>query len=101
MDTYGAARSKSNEEKLTLEGLAEDVIGLMDNLGIEKAVIVGHSMGGTMTCTLAAGWPDRVAGIVCIGPMCPRLVKPEVFTQRIEIVMKGKMVLPNSAFSLN
>lgn len=89
MDTYGAARSKSNGERLTMEGLAEDVVGLMDELGISKAVLAGHSMGGTMVCTIAAAHPDRVAGIVCIGPVNPQTVKPEFFTQRIDTVMKG------------
>ena len=68
MDTYGAARSKSNGENLTLEGLAEDVVGLMDELEIRKAVVAGHSMGGTMATVIAAAHRDRVAGIVCIGP---------------------------------
>ena len=90
MDTYGAARSKSSGGKLTLEGLAEDVIGLMDKPGIPKAFIAGHSMGGTMACTIAAGHPDRVAGIVCIGPVSPEIVKPEMFTQQIDTVTKGK-----------
>ncbi len=85
----GAARSKSTSEALTLEGLAEDVIGVMDNLNIGKAVITGHSIGGPMACTIAAVHPDRVAGIVCIGPVYPPQVKPEFFTKRIETVMKG------------
>ena len=73
MDTYGAARSKSSGEKLTLEALAEDAVGLMDNLSMEKAVIVGHSMGGTMVFTIAAAYPDRVTGVVAIGPVNPKL----------------------------
>lgn len=90
LDTYGAARSKSNGESLTLEALAEDVVGVMDELDIAKAVIAGHSMGGTMACKIAAAHPDRVAGIVCIGPVNPKSVKPEFFTQRIDTVMKGE-----------
>lgn len=90
LDTYGAARSQSNGEPLSLQGLSDDVIGLMDVLGIEKAVVAGHSMGGTMVCMLAAAHPDRVKGVVCIGPVCPKFVKPEFFTTRIETVMKGR-----------
>ena len=92
LTTYGAAESKSNGEDLTLEQLAEDVVGVMDNLGIRKAIVVGHSMGGTMCCTIAAAHGDRVAGIVCIGPVNPASVKPEMFQTRIETVLKGELV---------
>jgi len=91
MDTYGAARSKSQGEKLTLAQLAKDVVGLLDHLGVSKAVIAGHSMGGTMVCTIAAAHPDRVAGIVSIGPVNPSSVKPEMFQMRIDTVMKDGM----------
>ena len=88
-DTYGAARSTSQGERLTLEGLAEDVNGAMDALKLEKAVIAGHSMGGTMACTLAGAFQDRRAGIVCVGPVNPASVKAEMFQQRIEAVKRS------------
>lgn len=90
MDTYGAGRSKSNGEQLSLNVLAEDVVGVLDNLKIEKAVVVGHSMGGPMACAIAALFPNRVAGVVCIGPVNPRSVNPEMFTTRIATVLKGQ-----------
>lgn len=89
LTTYGAAESRSNGEKLTMEGLAEDVVALMDYLKISKAVLCGHSMGGPMVLTVAASHPDRVLGCVCIGPVNPSSVKPEMFTSRIETVMRG------------
>lgn len=92
LDSYGAARSKSNGEELTLENLGDDVVGLMDNLKIPKAVIAGHSMGGPMALYIAASYPDRVAGVVCIGPVSPKHVKPEMFTTRVNTVLKGENV---------
>ena len=89
LSTYGAALSKSKGEELSLEQLADDVVGVMDNLEIPKAVIAGHSMGGPMALTVAAKHPDRVVGVVGIGPVNPTSVKPEMFTQRIDTVMKG------------
>lgn len=89
LDSYGAGRSKSQGEKVTLESLAEDVVGLMDFLGIEKAVVAGHSMGGTMTCIIASKHSERVAGIVPVGPVNPGTAKPEMFSSRIETVLKG------------
>lgn len=69
LTTYGAGQSKSQGESLTLEELADDVMGLMDHLKIEKACLGGHSMGGPMVLTAAARNPHRVAGVVAIGPV--------------------------------
>ncbi|KAI7248038.1 hypothetical protein KC343_g9488 [Hortaea werneckii] len=91
MDTYGAGRSRSKGEELTLAQLAEDVVGLMDHLGIPKAVIAGHSMGGTMVCTVAAAHPTRVAGIVAIGPVNAKSVPLQAFRSRIDTVTKDGM----------
>lgn len=90
LDSYGASRSKSNGEDLTLEDLGRDVVGLMDVLSVPKAVIAGHSMGGPMALWIAAAYPDRVAGVVGIGPVSPKHVKPEMFTSRINTVLNGK-----------
>jgi len=40
------------------------VVRLMDILGIERASIVGHSLGGEVAMRIAAGWPDRVERLV-------------------------------------
>jgi pimeloyl-ACP methyl ester carboxylesterase len=50
----------------TFEEFAEDVIDLMDQLKIEKAHIVGHSMGSIILQTLALTYPDRVSSITLI-----------------------------------
>ncbi|KAK5693831.1 hypothetical protein LTR17_024982 [Elasticomyces elasticus] len=63
LDSYGAARSKSQGEPLTIEQLAEDVVALLDHLYIKQAVVVGHSMGGTMVHVIAAAHPGRVVGV--------------------------------------
>jgi pimeloyl-ACP methyl ester carboxylesterase len=90
LDSYGAGRSKSNGEKVTLDGLAEDAVALLDSLNIEKAVIAGHSMGGTITCIIASRFPERVLGIVPVGPVNPGSVKAEVFSSRIETVLNSE-----------
>lgn len=94
LTTYGAAESKSKGEKLSLVDMAEDVISLMDHLEIPKAIVAGHSMGGPMALTVAARHPDRVAGVVAIGPVNPSSIKAEMFTARIETVTKGMHCKP-------
>ncbi len=49
---------------------AQDVIKLMDDLGIHKAVFIGTSMGGIVTMLLATVAPDRIAASILndVGP---------------------------------
>lgn len=47
---------------------AETVIGAMNELGIERAHIVGNSMGGRVAIEVGLRWPERVRGL---GLLCP------------------------------
>ncbi|MBI9106637.1 MAG: alpha/beta hydrolase [Spirochaetales bacterium] len=49
-----------NEDRLTMELLSEDVAGLMEQLEIEKAHIVGASMGGIIAQYFALAHPEKV-----------------------------------------
>jgi pimeloyl-ACP methyl ester carboxylesterase len=48
----------------TLEDFAAAVIRSMDAAGVDRAVIIGLSMGGYVALRLHARWPERVAGLV-------------------------------------
>ena len=50
----------------TLEDMAADTVGLMDRLGIDRAHIVGASMGGMIAQVLAAKFPQRVLSLTSI-----------------------------------
>jgi pimeloyl-ACP methyl ester carboxylesterase len=50
---------------------AEDAIAVLDACGVERAVVVGLSMGGQYGVRLASSHPNRVAGLVLIGPALP------------------------------
>ena len=41
---------------------------VLDRLGIERAVVVGHSWGGALATTFALDYPGRVAGLVLLAP---------------------------------
>jgi 3-oxoadipate enol-lactonase len=45
----------------------DDVVALLDHLGIQRAVLVGCSFGGAVAVDTALAYPDRVAGLALIG----------------------------------
>lgn len=49
---------------LDLWAQAELMIGLMDQLGIKRALLCGHSMGGEVAMRIALRYPERVRGLV-------------------------------------
>jgi pimeloyl-ACP methyl ester carboxylesterase len=50
---------------------AADCVSLMDALGIARAIVVGHSMGGFVASVLAHRYPDRVARLVLVDGGAP------------------------------
>ena len=54
------------EPPYTLEDMAGDVVGLMDALGIQRANIVGASMGGMIVQIIAAQYPQRVRSVTSV-----------------------------------
>ncbi len=47
--------------------LAQDLLDLLDGLGIARAALAGYDWGGRAACIVAALWPARVAGLVTGG----------------------------------
>ncbi|HEX7562659.1 MAG TPA: alpha/beta fold hydrolase, partial [Bradyrhizobium sp.] len=62
----------------SIEDYGQVVLGLLDALGFERAVIVGHSMGGAIAQTLALSRPDRVAGLGLVGTGARLRVLPAI-----------------------
>ncbi|MDX8515957.1 alpha/beta fold hydrolase [Mesorhizobium captivum] len=60
-------RGPGNNE--TLAAQADTIAALMDRLGIEKAVIVGHSFGGAITTAFARTHPEKTLGLVFLAPV--------------------------------
>ena len=55
---------------------ALDLDGLYAHLGIETAVLVGHSMGGAIACYFGGGWPERVRGMALLDGIGPPFDTP-------------------------
>lgn len=66
-DQRGHGESSAPAGPYSRRDLADDAIGVLDALGIERAVLVGHSMGGIVSMATVLAHPERVAGLVLIG----------------------------------
>ena len=56
----------ASQPRLHARDMADDGVGLLDELGVDAAHIVGASMGGMIAQLMAAWWPDRVRSLVSI-----------------------------------
>jgi 3-oxoadipate enol-lactonase len=65
-DLRGHGQSPVTEGVYTMRLMAEDIIALMDSLSVERAVLVGHSMGGYIALNLAGAYPARLAGLALV-----------------------------------
>jgi len=63
----GHGDSDRPEEDYSPSAFASDVAALMDRLKLQQALIVGHSMGGTVAQRFALDYPERTRGLVLVG----------------------------------
>jgi pimeloyl-ACP methyl ester carboxylesterase len=67
LDFWGFGESGKYGGTFTVQDYVEMVDQFMERLGIERALIIGHSMGGTVSLCLALEHPDRVEKVVVVG----------------------------------
>lgn len=62
-DLRGFGQSTTVETPYSISDMADDIVGLLDHLGIEKTALAGHSMGGYVALAFAKKYPHRVSGL--------------------------------------
>ncbi len=67
-DLPSAAGSELDPE-LSISSLARDMLALLDVMSIEKAHVVGHSMGTIVCQHMAAMAPERIIDLILLGPL--------------------------------
>jgi pimeloyl-ACP methyl ester carboxylesterase len=63
MDLRGSGASECGAGPALMEALAGDLFGLLDALDVERAVVVGHGMGGFVALAFFRMYAERVAGL--------------------------------------
>ena len=72
-DLRGHGYSGTPPSGYTPDDMADDLLGLLDGLELERPALVGHSYGADITLYFAARHPDRVSQVVAIEPALPAL----------------------------
>ena len=67
VDRPGSGHSKRDGAHLApLEEQGKMIFELLDKLGVEKPILIGHSLGGALSLRMAHDRPDRVSGLVLL-----------------------------------
>ena len=62
----------------TIEGYTDSIIRFMKALDIERAIVIGHSMGGAIAQLCGLKYPDRVRGLVLVATGAKLRVAPQL-----------------------
>jgi pimeloyl-ACP methyl ester carboxylesterase len=83
------------ENPYTTEAAVEQLRGVLDHFGIEKAVLVGNSAGGTVSMLFSLRYPERVTSLILVDPAVyagggsPEWIKP--FLRSPQIMRLGPL----------
>ena len=81
LDLQGRGRTADIDRPLRFEQQAEDVVGLLDHLGIEKTDLLGECVGGIVAMLVAIRHPERVRRVVTYGSSLGKFedaIRPEI-----------------------
>ncbi|MFI6956850.1 alpha/beta fold hydrolase [Nocardia sp. NPDC050408] len=77
MRGYGGSSRPGRIEDYDMVALCGDLVGLLDEVGVEDAIFVGHDWGASVVWQLALRHPDRVRAVAGLSvPATPRSVAP-------------------------
>lgn len=102
-DLRGRGRSRDLPGPYGMPTHAEDVAAVMDAVGVQDAVVVGHSMGAFVALVLADRHPERVRSLVLVDGGMPLDPPPGVSAEQMSHLVLGpaaerlRMTFPDRA----
>jgi len=89
-DMRGHGCSTPIGSKITIEVLADDLLAIIDEIGAEKVILVGHSFGGYVVQEYVYKHPNRVNAVAIIG--CTNIAKKPAAFYRLLYSIMPKML---------
>jgi pimeloyl-ACP methyl ester carboxylesterase len=86
IDNRGVGDSDKPTESYDIKTMADDTIGVMNHLGIDKAHILGTSLGGLIAQEIAINYPERVKKLI-LGSTNPGGSEMEEANREMQIVL--------------
>ncbi len=103
---YGLTQRPDPVTDYDMEHLTGDLVGLLDHLGVEKAIFCGHDWGGIVVWQMPLMHPDRVAGVIGLNtpfmrraPLDPIEGMRKVFGEDMYIVWFQKPDIADAALA--
>ena len=106
----GLSRHELEGATYSISDMADDVREILDDAGMDKATIVGQSMGGLIAQHVALNHPDRVAGLVLFyttptinyvsdGVFQSDIVIPQTHAEAIDVFLAGNRDTASPAYA--
>jgi len=102
---FGGTKGPTDVNAYTYQAFAEDYQALLDSLGVEKAVFVGHDWGGAIVWPLTQRLPERCLGVASfctpfreVTPVAPLSLMEKTYGDRHYIVQFQDQKLPDRVF---
>ncbi len=92
---YGGTDAPEDVDSYVTSNLCEDLLGICDNLGLDKAAIVGHELGGSLAWQFALRHPERTERVVSLN--APHLAPT---SEPPSIALRDRFGLTDSTFYL-
>ena len=90
MRGHGKSAAPSREEEYSIPIFAQNVLGLLKMLNIEKCCLVGHSLGGFIALEFALAHQETLAALVLVGTSSGEFTRAPGFSQ----LRQKWMILP-------
>jgi pimeloyl-ACP methyl ester carboxylesterase len=100
-DNRGSGRTDKPNVAYTIKMFAEDTAGLMDALKIERAHILGISMGGMIAQEFALNHPDRVERLVLCSTTCGGSNSVQPSPQALALLMRPRVGITEEQVAKN
>jgi pimeloyl-ACP methyl ester carboxylesterase len=113
-DNRGAGRTDKPDIEYSMKMMADDTIGLMDALNINKANILGYSMGGSIAQAIVLNYPEKINKLILCGagsggpnakPASPEVIRLLTFDRQgmtsAEVLRKTLPILFPESFIKN